>query len=78
MYIGNNLRELSGPNGPTRGKVLDSAEECQIYCQKFKDCLVFTYFNEKKTCFIKSSEGELQSANAISGPRYCSGNLYCS
>ena len=78
MYIGNNLRELSGPNGPTGGKVLDSAEECQIYCRKFKDCLVFTYFNISKKCFIKSSEGELQSANAISGPRYCSGKIYCS
>ena len=57
--------------------MLDSAEECQQYCQEFKDCLVFTYYNVKNTCYIKSSGGQLQSANAVSGPRYCDGKCNC-
>ena len=76
-YNGHNLKELSGPNGPTGGKELNSAAECQQYCQTYKECEAFSYFTESKKCYIKSERGTRTASSAISGPKYCDGkNTY--
>ena len=72
-YDGYNLKELSGKYIQSSGKVLESAEDCQKFCQKYEECEVFTYFTESKKCFIKSQAGKKEAAKAISGPKYCKG-----
>ena len=64
-YVGHNINSTS--------KVLDSAQDCQKYCQEYKECEVFTYFLTSKKCFIKSQAGKKEASHAISGPKYCEG-----
>ena len=72
-YVGHNMKELSSTHLQSTGKVLDSAEDCQKYCQEYKECEVFTYFLTSKKCFIKSQAGKKEASHAISGPKYCEG-----
>ena len=71
-YVGHNIKELSSSHMNTN-KVLDSAQDCQKYCQEYKECEVFTYFIGSKKCFIKSKTGKKEASHAISGPKYCGG-----
>ena len=76
-YTGNNLNNDSErPNyGLTDGK-RESPKECQKLCQQTNGCLVFTYEQKRRACWLKSEDSiKKNQSGSISGRNYCEGNL---
>ena len=50
----------------------NSVEECQHLCQQTDGCNVFTWYSERKWCWLKSGiAASIELQGAISGPKQC-------
>ena len=50
----------------------NSAAECQIMCQSIPECNFFTWKQNSKNCFLKTSDsGITAGGGSISGPKTC-------
>ena len=50
----------------------NSVEECQHLCQQTDGCNVFTWYSERKWCWLKSGiAASIELEGAISGPKQC-------
>ena len=55
----------------------NSVEECQHLCQQTDGCNVFTWYSERKWCWLKSGiAASIELEGAISGPKQCGRSKY--
>ena len=57
----------------------NTVEECQHLCQQTDGCNVFTWYSERKWCWLKSGiAASIELQGAISGPKQCGRLKYIS
>ena len=60
---------------PNKITGVDSANDCQEFCQKEKNCKYFTFMIDTKECRLKEMRSQrTKNFESISGKKYCARN----